>query len=125
MLNLMKYKEKRKERRMKPTNIKILGVNYTIEYEDKPSEVDIFKRESLWGQIDYWTRSIRVYDNGRSLEDIWHTIIHEVLHGIIEELHLKTYKTKSNDYDDQAHRDLHRLSLALRDVLFSNDILVE
>ena len=44
---------------MKPTNVNILGVDYTIEYTDRPSDVDMYKRESLWGQVDFWTRTIR------------------------------------------------------------------
>lgn len=108
---------------LKPKELKILGVTYSVEYVDNPAEVDIFKRESLWGQIDYWTRSIRIYDKNSSIEDIWHNIIHEALHGMIAELHLETYFTKSNSYHDQAHRDLDRLSLAVRDFLFSNGIL--
>jgi len=55
---------------MKPNKVNILGIEYSITYLDKPSDVDIYKRESLWGQIDYWTRTIRIYDNGRPEEDI-------------------------------------------------------
>ena len=101
---------------MKPDRVNILGITYSIEYVIKPSEVDIFKRESMWGQIDYWTRSIRVYDARNGLEDIWGTIIHEVLHGITEML-----KLKSLDPDDEdKHDDLDILALALTDVLFRN-----
>ena len=46
-----------------PNKVNILGVEYKIFYFDKPSEVYIYKRESFWGQIDYWTRTIRVYKN--------------------------------------------------------------
>ena len=81
---------------------------------DKPSEVDIFKRESLWGQIDYWTRTIRIYDHGRSEEDVWETIFHEAFHGIATALHLEWLKDKKN------HDELDLLSLALTDVLFRN-----
>ncbi|MEM4261037.1 MAG: hypothetical protein QXG00_07385 [Candidatus Woesearchaeota archaeon] len=65
-----------------PKTIKIFDTNYKIEYVDNPAEVDIHKRESLWGQIDFWTRTIRIYKNNRSPEDIWQVIWHEVLHGI-------------------------------------------
>lgn len=98
----------------RPTSINILGVEYKVQYTDKPSDVDIFKRESLWGQIDYWTRTIRVY-NGEStpVQDLWHTIIHEVLHGIAVHLHINE---KFNDDDDLV--DL--VALALVDVLVRN-----
>lgn len=96
----------------KPTSVNIVGIEYQIEYVDRPSDVDIYKRESLWGQIDYWTRTIRVYDNGRSTEDRWHTIIHEVLHGVVTALKIDSLHEKEDDVD--------LLALALTDVLFRN-----
>ncbi|MBU1067202.1 hypothetical protein KKE60_05415 [Patescibacteria group bacterium] len=102
---------------VRPTSINILGVKYSIEYLDKPSEVDLFKRQSLWGQIDYWTRSIRVYDKERSSEDLWWTIWHEVLHGIVEALKIKVLNDKEDEID--------LLALAITDVLFRNGIMVE
>jgi len=100
---------------MRPSKVNILGIQYEIEYVDKPSEVDIFKREALWGQIDYWTRSIRIYDNGRTDEDIWQSLFHEILHGIAEGLKLKSLTNEDN------HNDLDVLALAIVDVLFRND----
>ena len=99
---------------MKPSSVNIIGIEYSIEYVDSPSDVDIYKRESLWGQIDMWSRTIRIYDNCRSIEDIWQTIIHEVLHGICDAL-----KLKLNDED--RHDELDILALALNDVLFRNN----
>ena len=97
----------------RPDEINILGVVYKVIYVDKPSDVDIYKRDSLWGQIDYWTRTIRVYDDGeRPGEDIWHTIFHEIIHGIQAALNLKSLKDAEDDIDV--------LSLALADVIFRN-----
>ena len=98
---------------MKPNNVNILGIDYKITYCDKPSEVDVYKRDSLWGQIDYWTRTIRVYDNGRSEEDIFYNVMHEVLHGISEGLKLVINK-------EEHHDDLDVLALALSDILHRN-----
>lgn len=103
----------------RPSSVIILGITYQIEYHDKPSEVDIFKRSSLWGQIDFWTRTIRIYDNGRSIEDLWKTILHEVLHGIVAELNIKAL-----DGDDRED-DIDMLSLALMNVMFNNRWLRE
>jgi len=97
----------------RPKQVNILGVSYELIYVDKPSDVDIHKRESLWGQIDYY-RTIRIYDHGRSEEDLWETILHEILHGIAQALHLKELKGEKN------HDQLDLLSLALTDVLFRN-----
>lgn len=98
----------------KPKEVNILGIPYKIIYVDKPSEVDIFKRESLTGQIDFWTRTIRIYDQARSEEDLWETLIHEILHGIVELLHLKSLKK------DEHHEELDLVALALTDILFRN-----
>jgi hypothetical protein len=104
---------------MRPDKVTVLGIEYSIEYVDKPSEVDIFKRESLWGQIDYWTRSIRIYENGHSDEDVWGSLIHEVLHAIAESFNLKSLEYSK--VDDEKHNELGLLALALTDVLFRND----
>ena len=98
----------------RPKRLVILGKPYTIEYVDKPSEVDIYKRESLWGQIDFWTRTIRVYDNGNTDEVVWHTILHEVFHGIASGLNLTELNKNSN------HDELDVLALALVDVMTRN-----
>lgn len=98
-------------------NINILGRIYNIEYVDNPSEVDIFKRESLWGQIDYWTRTIRVFKKERTESDIFETIIHEVIHGIAGDLKLKSLTNKDN------HDDLTLLSIGLADTLIRNKII--
>jgi len=98
----------------KPAKINILGVDYTVTYVDKPSEVDVFKRYSYWGQIDYWTRTIRIYDNGRPVADIWESILHEVLHGIANHLHLKAMGC------DENHDELDIIALALIDIFVRN-----
>lgn len=96
----------------KPEKVNILGREYAIVYVDNPSDVDTHKRESLWGQIDYWTRTIRIYDNGRSATDLWQTLMHELLHGISAEMHW-----------DELRKDditIDILSLALIDVFTRN-----
>ncbi len=79
-----------------PNEVNILGVRYKVEYVDNPAEVDIFKRESLWGQIDYWTRSIRIYRSNRCQEDVWESLIHEVLHGIVTALKISVLKDQED-----------------------------
>ena len=99
---------------MKPNSVRILGKQYSIEYCDKPSDVDILHYKSLWGQIDHWTTSIRIYDKDRQVEDIWGTLWHEILHGIDDVLHLGIYKELGDDTIDL-------LGMAISDVLFRND----
>jgi hypothetical protein len=103
---------------MRPEKVNILGIEYSITYVDKPSDVDSYGRESLWGQIDYWDRSIRVYDKGRAEEDIFHTILHEVLHGIAETLNLEIN-------EPERHDEIELIALALSDVFVRNGWLVD
>ena len=96
----------------RPQNVNIFGKQYSIVYYDKPSDVDIYGRKSLWGQVDYWTHTIRIYAPvGFSIGEIWDTIIHEVLHAIANEL-----KLKINEDNDQ----IDLLALGLSDVLLRN-----
>lgn len=107
---------------MKPTEVTILGKRYSITYFDKPSEVDRNGRDSLWGQIDFWTNSIRIYDNKTTEEQLWETIFHEILHGIITELNIKG---KIDRTEKEGHEDIvSLLALALVDILFRNGWLV-
>ena len=98
----------------RPASVTIMGKRYTITYVDSPSEVDIFKRQSCWGQIDYWTRSIRVFERDLSDEDVWETIVHEVIHGLAEALALTQMKK------DENHEELGLLALGLTDTFFRN-----
>jgi len=101
----------------KPNKIIIFGKTYNITYCDKPSEVDIYHRESLWGQIDYWTRTIRIYNNFRNEKDIWHNLIHEIIHGILSELHF--------DEENKNHTFIDKLALGLMNVLYDNGLFKE
>lgn len=103
----------------KPKQINILGKIYKVKYCKNPVDVDSEKRESLWGQIDFWERIIRIYDNGRQKADIFESIMHEVFHGIVSELKIKSLDPK----DKEKHDDLDRLAVALTDTLFRNGIL--
>lgn len=98
-----------------PQKVNILGIDYAIIYVDNPAEVDLYKRKSLWGQIDYWTRTIRIYKYKRNSEDIFQTLMHEILHGISSALHLKWLD------DDKNHDELDLLALAMVDILQRNN----
>ena len=102
----------------RPSSVVISGRKYRILYEKKPSDVDVFRREALWGQIDYWTRTIRVLDDGRDDTDVFQTILHEIIHGLVDGLKLRSLEHTREDEDK--HKDLDVLSLALADVLVRN-----
>lgn len=97
-----------------PTSVNVLGVVYAVAYVDRPSDVDRNGRQARWGETDYWTRTIRIYKNERPVEDIWGTVIHEVIHAIEEPLHIKAFEGK------RGHDELDILAKALADVLIRN-----
>lgn len=93
--------------------INVCGKIYTIEYVKSPSEVDIYKRKSLWGQVGYWTRSIRIYNKDVTKEDIFEILLHEIGHIIFDELHLKNVDEDTHDI----------LFMALSDTLIRNKLI--
>lgn len=104
-----------------PNKVNILGAEYKITYVDKPSDVDIHGRYSYWGQVDHWTRTIRIYKGKeRTDEDVWQTIFHEMLHAIVSQLHLNCLDCNGEDYSNNNHKELDILATTLVDVLFRN-----
>lgn len=99
---------------IKPTTINILGKTYRVQYCDNQNSVDPSGHEALWGQIDMRTKTIRIYDSGRDTGDIFETILHEVLHGIADELKIEIFE------DDKGHAALSNIAVALADVLVRN-----
>jgi len=95
-----------------PKEIKILGIPYKVKYCNNPSNVDIHKRESLWGQIDFWTKTIRIYGDD-CYESMWQTIWHEIIHGIIYTLKIKF----NDDRDEEEVVDL--LATGINDIILN------
>jgi len=68
-----------------PKTLNICGFKYKIEYTTDTIKTDIFKRDSIYGQIDYVTRTMRIYiGDKKQLQktEIINTILHEMIHGI-------------------------------------------
>lgn len=101
---------------MRLNQINILGKVYKISYIDIPSEVDHNKRESLFGSIDYWKKSINIY-NKLTKEDKFETLLHEVLHAIESDLRFECFN------GDDGHDALDILALALADTLVRNGMI--
>lgn len=104
-----------------PTPVKIVDVIYKIEYVDKPSEVDVFKRESLWGRCDFWTDTIRIYSNGHDERSVRHTLWHEILHAMSYKLKIHT---DDNDLNNQ-EKAIDLLATGINCLLYDNPELRE
>ena len=99
---------------MMPNELNILCKRYKVIYCTTQLEVDADGEEELSGQIDFTKREIRIFKT--SPEDMWHTLFHEVLHAVAEELKLKIG-------EEENHKELDVLALMLTDVLTRNDLL--
>jgi hypothetical protein len=66
-----------------PKKIDIFGIPYKVIYTKTRLEADADKRQQLDGQIDYINYTIRIYDAGQSKEDVFNTLIHEIIHGVL------------------------------------------
>ena len=99
-----------------PSKIKVLGIVYSVEYVDKPSDVDIHHRESLWGHVDYWTRSIRIYRNKLEENSVFYHLWHELVHALSEMLRIDTSKGRLTD--DEKAVDL--MALGISSILMEN-----
>lgn len=76
----MDYDELKKEMITNKDEIKILGLNYKLNYVDS-----ISKEELRVGEIDYLNQEIRILkDMEQGIKDV--TLIHEVLHAIFNQL---------------------------------------
>lgn len=102
-----------------PVEIDILGITYTIGYYQLPNEVDAEKRTSLFGQTDSWDRTIRIYYKDRPLEDIFITMLHEILHIVDGELEMDLFSSMGKDEE----KSINVLALALYNVFKTNNWL--
>jgi len=107
-----------------PTSVNVGGIIYKIVYTDKSSDTDAEGRQAVWGQIDYWTRTIRVYQKNRTTQDIWHTIFHEIIHAISQQYQLnleeKQIDVNTEGADDES-AFIDVFSLLLFDTLKRNN----
>lgn len=109
-----------------PKSINVGGIIYKILYVDKASDTDIEGRQAIWGQIDYWTRTIRIYQKNRSKEDIFHTLLHEIIHAISEQfrLNLEDKQVPGNEEIGDAETSfIDVFSLILFDTLKRNNLI--
>lgn len=105
---------------MELKKITIVGIPYNVLYFDNPADVDPRKRESYWGLIDFWAHDIRVYKpDGQCIEQTTQTILHEILHGVAENMNIKCLKSDDN------HDDLDMIATGLNQVLRENQDLLK
>lgn len=108
-----------------PKKLNIMGKNYKVEYVDKMTDVDVDKRKAIWGQVDYWSRTIRIWKGDkkwqRQKNDLWETIIHEIIHAILEDNKVLKDLIKLNDTHKEKFVD--NLAVLITDTLLRNNLI--
>lgn len=106
-----------------PNRIVVMGKTYAVTYVEYMERTDIDKRSALWGQVDYHTRTIRVFigkdERARQPADIWETLLHEIVHAILADNQLMQKAIK----DGMEEAFVDNLGCALADTLARNGIL--
>ena len=103
---------------MRPKSVKILGVNYDIEYTDISSlndgkEINDDSADVVVGDINFWRRKIRALDDPDK-NYLLATLIHEILHAMGDVFNIDMLN------DDDNHDDLDTLAFALGDFILNN-----
>jgi hypothetical protein len=92
-----------------PETIKILGIPYTVK------EVPFISRDSATlGQIDYWQQEIKLV-SGLKPELKEQTLLHEVIHGILQALGL--------NFEDENEKIVQSMASALHQFVVDNKSL--
>ncbi len=99
-----------------PKTIVLFSKRYRMQYCENPVDVDSQKRQSLWGEVDHWDNTMRIFiGNGvRDFTEVMHTIVHECVHAI--EAQLKLDENCCNEHF------IDLLSLGIVDLLKNNKI---
>jgi DNA phosphorothioation-dependent restriction protein DptG len=77
--------------------------------------VDLQGRESCWGQVDYWTRTIRIYKDKLRDVEVYKTLVHEIIHCVLDLMGAK--KLSSNE------QFVEQLANILTDTFIRNGLL--
>ena len=74
-----------------PSEIKMLSKVYEIQYHPLACPED--QEDVLWGKINFTEHNIKIYNTDKSSDiEIWNTLMHELLHLIVEMLQINFKK---------------------------------
>lgn len=106
-----------------PKSVIVVGKRYAITYTENTDETDIDKRKALWGQVDYHTRTIRVYvgkdKRKRQQADILETLLHEIIHCVLTDNAMMKAAIK----DEKEESFVDNMGCALADTLVRNGFI--
>ena len=99
-------------------SVRVAGVPYKVSYAQWKDVDHDGKAERLFGQIQYVDHSIRIA-NDTPIEKQQLTLLHEVLHAIINEYNIRELQTQEGEHSEHA---IDLLSIGIFDFLKSIDV---
>jgi hypothetical protein len=93
-----------------PKSVNIGGLDYIVREYDDVHKVDGSADGSSWGKIFFSTQEIRLF-KGLNEQKKWAVLLHEILHGIDENIKLNLNEGKTDE-----------LAVALLDLLVRNKL---
>jgi hypothetical protein len=106
-----------------PTQVVVMGKTYKVAYTETMQDTDLNKKSVLWGQVDYQTRTIRVFvgkgDRKRQPADVLETLLHEIIHAVLSDNKLIQSALK----DGVEENFVDNLGCALADTLARNGLI--
>lgn len=108
-----------------PKKLNIMGKIYKVQYVHDMVQVDVDKRCALWGQVDYYSRTIRIWKGNkkwpRQKADMLETLLHEIIHALLQDNKLVMNLIKLEDKNKEEFVD--NMANLLSDTLLRNDLI--
>jgi hypothetical protein len=99
-----------------------MGRTYRVVFTRDMVATDADNRQALYGQVDYHTRTIRVYvgqgDRQRKPDEILETLLHEMIHPVLDDNKLMKAALK----DGVEENFVDNLANVLADTLMRNHL---
>jgi hypothetical protein len=105
-----------------PTKVLMFSKEFSVKYCDKPEEVDSDGESLLRGQVDFDNSEIRIFKGDKTnAAEVWHVIIHEVMHIIKVNTALKFSEETEDEEDDV----IDCLAMGIAHFLVENNLLAK
>lgn len=99
-----------------PQSIKILDSVYTIKYVNSTKKVNPSGKEDLDGLWDPKAQTITLFLNKKSMNEVWQTLWHELLHAVVGKMWIQEIEKSKNE-----ERIIDLLALGVSSIIADND----
>lgn len=104
-------------RRTLPKSIKILDSIYIIKYVNSTKKVNPSGKEDLDGFWDPENQTITLFLNKKSMDQVWQTLWHELLHAVVGKMWIQEIEKNKNE-----ERIIDLLALGVSSIIAENDL---